>query len=378
MKKGIIHLVLLMIVTSSCKKKQDLPEQNSETPVFMISYLHNGLSQTIEAGNNDYFMTTSWLQDTNLVYVLRGDLAQTANAVSKGSSLSILLNDDHASTLNSAMNVDSILSLGSHLLNDKLILGTIQSISFKPSKAFKTNATYIWEVTDGQADLRTVNAYSFTADFPVGKTYSVILKYDDNVGGCATTHTNVFRVGNTLQTHITAARDTTVPEFKFNFSYPVPSPGGTYSCSWKFPDGSTSTMTKPSRSFQPGTYIISLRLVDLNTSDTCYSYYQLHVTDNLSCESNYSASFSPVINGNLFATATVLLTEPDGTVFSSRNVIQPESSNFEIISVSNYKTDARGNPTKSLNVKFNCLVQNGSRQINLTNASGIIAVAHKP
>jgi hypothetical protein len=119
-------------------------------------------------------------------------------------------------------------------------------------------------------------------------------------------------------------------------------------------------------------------LVDLNTSDTCYSYYQLHVTDNLSCESNYSASFSPVINGNLFATATVLLTEPDGTVFSSRNVIQPESSNFEIISVSNYKTDARGNPTKSLNVKFNCLVQNGSRQINLTNASGIIAVAHKP
>jgi hypothetical protein len=378
MQKRLIHIVLLMIVTSSCKKKQDLPEQNSETPVFMISYFHNGLSQTIEAGNNDYFMTTSWLQDTNLVYVLRGDLAQTANAVSKGSSLSILLNDVHASTLNSAMNVDSILSLGYHLLNDELILGTTQSITFKPNKPFNINATYIWEVADGDLDLRTVNAYSFTADYPVGKTYSVTLKYDDNVGGCATTHTNVFRVGNKVQTHITAARDTTVPEFKFNFSYSLPIPGGTYSCSWKFPDGSTSTMTKPPKSFQPGTYIISLRLVDLNTSDTCFSYYQLHVTDNLACETNYSASFSPIINTNLFATATVFLTEPDGTVFSSRNVTQPAPSTFEIISVSEYKTDAKGNPTKSLNIRFNCVVQNGSRQINLTNANGTIAVAYKP
>lgn len=378
MNKALIFFTLVLISFSSCKKKQELPEQISEEPVFHINYFLNGTNTLIEAGNEDYFMTTSWSQDTSHVFVLRGDLAQSANTISKGAAMSILINDDHASPPNSTMDVDGILSTGVHLLNDLTVAGTKQTIMFKPVIAFKSTATYVWEVTDGNTDIRSVTAYSFSAEYPVGKTYSVTLKYDDKAGGCITSHTNVFEVGNQVQTQINAKRDTTVPEFRFNFSYVKPKPNGSYSCLWKFPDGSSSSMSTTSNTFQPGTYIISLMIVDQSSSDTCYSYYQLHVTDNIACESNFSASFSPIIDTYLLATATVLYTDTNGAVFSSRKAVQPSSSFFEIISVSEYEHDSNGNPTKSLNVKFNCIVQNGTRQLSITNASGIIAVAYKP
>lgn len=377
MKKTVLYLALLIIGFSSCKKKE-LPVQNSEEPVFYLNYFLNGTSQRIEAGNNDYFMSTNWSQDTSMVYVLQGDLMQSAGTAMKGNAISLLFNDVSPSTPNASMKVDSILKLGSHLLNNQLIQGTSQKLSFTADKVFNSSSTYQWELNDGNGDIRTFSGYSITEELPLGKSYSVSLKYDDNIGGCATTHTNVFRVGSKLQTKIIAKRDTSTPEFKYTFSYPLPYTGGTFSCAWKSSDGYTSSMKSPTHLFNPGTYLISLMLVDLKTSYTCYSYYQLNAANGTVCEANFSATFSEVQNSTFFATATVLLTEPDGTVFSSRHVAQPASSNLEIISVSDYKHDAHGNPTKSVKVKFNCVLQNGNRQMTLTNAEGVIAVGYKP
>lgn len=375
MKKLTIFFILLISLIYSCKKK-DLPAQESQDPVFFIDCEIDGVAQRIEAGNENYFMNTSWNIDSNSFYTICGNLSQLPSGNPNNIEISVLLN--YPLPLNKTVSVDSVLQLGPHKLNDEIIYGSKQLIGFAPDKNFEPSASYNWHLTDGVSDIRTVSNYSVSENLPIGKTYSVSLSYNDGLGGCVSSHTNVFRVGNPLQTKIVATRDTTTPELKYNFSYPLPYSGSKFSCAWKFyEDGSSSSMKKPSKLFNPGTSLISLTLIDINTNDTCVSYYQLNATDNQVCDANFNASFEPVVNSSLFATATIKLKDTDGTVYSSRPANQSGSNFFEIVSVSDYKVNANGEPTKIVTMRFNCVLQNGQKQKTITNATAVFAVAYK-
>jgi hypothetical protein len=188
-------------------------------------------------------------------------------------------------------------------------------------------------------------------------------------------HVNVFRIGNKLQTTVSATQNTTIPdELRYDFNYTVPF-SSQYKCTWNFGDGTTATTYTASHVFQTGMSRVQLTLVDLNSHDTCISYYQINAGQ--PCHANYKASFQPVVNTRLYSTATILLTDRDGTVYSSHDTIQPPSSYFELMGVNDYRTNNAGEPTKKLNLKFNCVVKNGARSINLANGTAVIAVAYK-
>lgn len=380
MKKILSYPIVLGLLLSSCKKK-DLPESEPTQPEFTASFEVQGNAVKLEAGNNDYYMNSSYGRDSlNNLYVYKADLRQRTFQIGGGYALTILFNDTKATALNSGMKVDSALSLGDHLYNDLNTSGLTQRVNFDPLKTQDLASSYAWSVTDG-ISVKTYNdMYAIAPNLEVGKTYSVTFNAKDAPGVCDATLTNVFKAGSKVQTTITASKDTQTNELKYNLGYSIPANYGpaTWRCRWEFDNNTTSTSpTISGKLFLPGMHLIKLTLIDKAVNDSCVSFYQLNATSGNACEANYKATFFPIQNNRVFSSVTLLLTDPNGVVYTSHDLVQPSSSSFQILSVNDYKPNDVGLSTKSLRVKFNCVLKNGNNQITLNNGEAVVAVAYK-
>lgn len=377
MKKYILYPLVLLLAVSSCNKTKVLPEPEITEPHFYMSCEMDGKPLSIKAGNEDYYMNSSWYhQDSASIYVYKGNLAKQTGT---GYQLTVLINDYQNAPVSAFMSPDSTLRPGEHLFYDQNSSGLTQKVIFTPVKAEEASATYSWELTDGVTtkhyDGKQNNWYSIAPVLKSGKNYSVTLSYNDGTGTCAEQHTNVFRAGSGLQTTVTAEK-LGGGELIYRLSYTNYS--NMYSaCQWMLPDQSVISAPTFTKIFSPGTSLIKLMLSDKSSGDSCISYYQLNASYGNPCDANYTAKFLPVQNSRLYSSIIVLLTDPEGRVYSSQNLVQPQTSSFEILSVENYGTNDKGEATKRLKVKFDCLVKNGGQEIKLSNGEAAIAIAYK-
>jgi len=378
--KKILYYSFAFVLLLSCKKEKDLPQPEITEPHFYVTCNVDGQLLNIQAGNEDYYMNSSWYRnDSNSIFVYKANLAKQ---IGSGYQVTILFNDFRPTGANATMKADSALWKGDHLFDDKNISGSTQNITFKPLKQSVLSEIYSWTVTDGispktyPGDPDGEN-YSISSQYDVGKTYTVTLDYNDGTGVCGAVHTNVFKAGSPLQTHIVVERDQTSPELKYKFSYPLDSYNN-IKCSWEFPNGDMDSAPSPTRIFQQqDTYPIKLNISNTITGDSCTSYYQLNATNGKACDANFTADFQPVRNGRLYSSVTVLLTDPNGVVYSSGSLVQPKTSNFQIMDVADYSANEKGESTKRVRVKFNCVVKNGNKEINLSNGEAKVAVSYK-
>ena len=78
-------IVLLLLACMSCRKKE-YPESTKEgSPVFNCNMYINGNPTTIEAGVNNYYMYSSFQQDSNGVYGFIAGLKQIECAICSNS-----------------------------------------------------------------------------------------------------------------------------------------------------------------------------------------------------------------------------------------------------------------------------------------------------
>lgn len=376
MKKSITCFMMCFILIVSCKKRKQLPETEITDPHFYVSCNMDGAPLYIAAGNEDYYMNSSWLySDTNSLYVYTGNLAKETGT---GYQVTFLINNYKATSAYDVMHADSALKIGEHLYNDKNEEGLIQTVRFKPVKAFPQSKAYSWVVTDGVTSLEYSEYSAISPILNLGKTYSVSMRYNDGRGVCETSHQNVFKVGNKIQTTVKAIRDVNSHIYRYQLSYSTPDYPGNYRCLWQFEDNSISEEKEVVKIFEEGTSIVKLLLTDIATGDSCISYYQINATSlSDGCDPNFVAEFFPIQNTRLFSSVSVLVTDPNGRVYSSEQLIQPQQSKFEIVSVSDYRSNTNGEQTKRVKIKFNCLVKNGTETIHLTNGEAVIAVAYK-
>ena len=381
MKKIIVYSFLFLIVSASCKKQKELPVPLVTDPHFFVKCEMDGQPLDIEAGDQDYYMNSSWFyQDSERVFVYKANLAKQLGT---GYQITVLINDDKPAQVNEKMNPDNTLITGTNLFNDQNTTGITQIIKFEPTKEEVSSSSYFWSINDG-SKITTYgvpgieNRYSISDIFTVGKTYSVTFNSDNNDGVCDDNLTNVFVAGNKLQATINSVRDASTPDLKYILNYTLLNPNSNIKCLWTFPDATTDETPTPSKFFVPGRHKITLKLTDKVTGDSCTSNYHLTAsTSDLVCNANYKATFSPIHNDRFYSSVTILLTTPDGTVFSSKNLVQPNESNFEIISVENYKNNEKNEATRGLGLKFNCVVKNGTSEITLRNGTAKVAVAYK-
>ena len=347
-----------------------------DVPVFYSKCDMDGQSTTLEAGNNDYFMNASYFADsTNKLFVFKGDLRKTT-CTNCGYALTILFNDYKFSAPSWKMNVDSALFIGEHYYNDRSIKTEFYKSDFTP--AHNSAGTYTWTFFDGKTT-STLEEFSGSKLLNANKTYTVTLKYDNGQGTCFTSHENVFKIGNPLQTTVSAVRQTPLYESHYQFSAQATGQAP-YQYLWDFNDQTTpSTESAPTHSFafKSGDYKVKLRIID-SKNDTCFSYYQINGSPEQSCTANFNMAFKPIDNPKLFGSVTVLLTDANGIEYSSKELVQNPNDKFFIESLKDYSLrNKNGEPTKSVKVNFNCVVKNGATEIKLSNGSAIFAVSYK-
>jgi len=365
-------IVLLLFICVSCKKKE-YPESATEgSPVFNCTMSVNGAPISFEAGVNNYYMYSSYQQDSNGVYGFNASLKQT-NCVNCANGLNIKINDFKVSAANANTIIDSSLAPG----NYNYLFSTAASFytaQFQSSYN-KIASSYLWNFGDGTTSTSSnpVHTYKKSGKYNVSLTVN-------GTNSCVNTINGFHNVGIVSDFFRTTIHADSVTGNLINFNANNAQGTAPYSYEWNFGDGTPNSVSAtPSHNYQyAGSYPVSLKVTDFNGNIAEAKYNVVTQSDISSCAANYSISnvnYSP----NTLGLSNIIIdwTDANGVVYSSKNPLQPSNSYFKILSVENFKNNDNNQLTKKIHVQFACTVYNGANTVIISNADAVICVAYK-
>jgi hypothetical protein len=94
------------------------------------------------------------------------------------------------------------------------------------------------------------------------------------------------------------------------------------------------------------------------------------------CHANFTAGFVPLDLSMMLKRITFIVTDPQGTTYSSADVSQNVDANVNLVSVENYEANEKGQATKKITLNFDCTLRNGTDNLVLKNGRAVIAVAY--
>jgi hypothetical protein len=380
MKFNTKHIAafLLSCFVLACKK-EPLPTEESGVPKFYFKGEVDGVNLNLEAGNNDYFMNASHHQDTTGVYVFSGNLSKDNCDSTCDYAITVLLNDTKVSKVNESINSNNLIRTGEYLFNNENLEPLYYKVELKPLSEFNVSENFTWKLMNSKGDYIKSENYLSEFYLNANEVYKIKLSHKSSTE-CDTAHTNIYKASTAFQTTITASRDISGFQYAYNFKCETNSPNIS-KYEWNFGDNTAnSILPSPSHSFQPkafGYYLVRLKLTDTK-GDTCISYYQVNANPDKNCHANFIANFSKVPNYRGYSAVTVIVTKPGGEVFSTRYTVQPNSSFFKVLSVDDYDSNKKGEPTKQIKMKLNCVVKSkNNRSLEIKNAEAVMAVSYK-
>ncbi len=363
--------MISVVFLNACKKKT-LPEPEAgNVPQFYFSGKVNGTDVRIDAGVNNYYMYSSYLQSTSSNVYSFGASLKPENCVSCNNSISIEINDHKVSSYNGPSGIDSAFQSTFYPYCEGTLASVSYSIAFYPLFN-NTPMSYLLDFGDGS----TSTAVTPSHIFKHSGDYNISLTVTDNFS-CSNTISNVRTIGTTdnlCRTSITVTSTSTL-----NATYSHNTIGtGPYNFLWNFGDSFTSTVSIPSHTYSAqGRYPVSLRVIDSN-NDTAVANVNFVTSGSNMCTTNYLVfNDTNLVNTNGVSNIIIKWTDSNGVEYSSNNSAQPSSSYFKVISVSDYHTNELGQKTKKLHVKFKCTVYNGTNSMLIDNAEAVVVVAYK-
>lgn len=375
----IFLFVLVSGIFISCKKTK-LPEEQNGPQVFYFKGLIDGNAVTIYAGEKNYKMNPSLGKNNSSdVYSYNADLVQTNCNGSCGYNVSVQINDTRTSG-GLEPNYKCGLRKGNFIFNDANLPSLIYVYNFTP--ALLRNPEHpvcIWHLKSSNPKEKDIEFNTIYPTFNLySKTqYSLTLDYFDGWGDSAS-HQCILRVGYPFQSTMSVSRDNSVSLFlQYNFTANLNGGKPPYTYLWDFGDGATSSEVNPAHTYNDkfkSVFNTSVRIIDSN-NDTTYSYYQVDGGFEPWITSNFDTQFIRVPDSVGLSSITVLITSPDGTVYSTKNTIQNSSGSFEVLDVSDYKESDVA--VKKLKIKLNCNLSNGTRLMQINNAELVMAFGYK-
>lgn len=370
MKTHVLVLILIGLFFNSCNKKSLPPKDEEPGPVFYFKCDIGGFPVDIEAGVNAYYMKSSYYKDSNDVYVFKGELKQKNCSDNCGFGLTVMFND-YKTSPDGAMNIDSTLMFTTYQYNDASLEPLYYIGNFVPRQS-TTLPTYNWLFSDGDS----WNTSTCSKTFKANKTYSTSLSVSSPTFNNIT-HTNVYRIGNPVQTNVNAYRINPFSAFNYKFSTTNITGVAPFSYSWDFGDGYNSSESSPTHEYPvPDIYPVKLTVIDAN-NDTCESYYTIPAFNSGVSDPNFNAYFTPVSNPNALCTVSILVNDPKGNVYTLGQVNQSKNNHFKIVSVENYQAEDSNQPFKKVRIKFNCTVYNGANSLEIKDGEAVIAITYK-
>jgi len=372
--KMLRKIVLFGFISSliiACKKEAIPPTAVVGQPVFYFNGTVNGSNVSLQAGINNYYMYSSYTQDTVGVYNFTGNLQSVST---NKNSIQITINDYKVLAPNTPAVIDTSLVPACYSYNMPGGNTTDYSVAFAPIiDSGVPSAPYIWTFGDGVISNAGTPTHIYTHPGDYNTSFDVQF-----IAGCNTNISNVVKMGTPDATiNIRAIVVTNAGGGALAFIAAFTGPAKSFL--WNFGDG-TRTITASSIATHtyanPGMYLLSLTITDNNNYTTTFNEYIVTALYTTECVANYGTIITPLANPFSLSNVTINYTDVNGNVYTSNNASQPSTSTFQVLSVASYKNNLNNQTTKELKVQFNCMLYNGSNSIP---ASGIavIAVAYR-
>jgi hypothetical protein len=363
-----ILLIIALLANSSCRKREYPPEQKLvQGEVFMMDALIDNVPVSLKAGSNSYYCYSSCKQATGGVYQFVSELRKYG-CTSCEASFYMQINDRAPLPAGSAVTPDSVLRPGSF----QYAPGSDYMNTFKFTPSFNKTATaWLWDFGDGTSSSLQSPAHNYSQ---AGK-YKVCVKATGSAGctDVACNDLTVFENGDVLFAGISAA-DLGQKKARFTAQVTGKEP---LSITWHFGDGTQDTTRIAEHEYSwPGGYPVTLVVKDADGHIGESHYNYVTSGDASSCAVNFGmVKQSAVLSG--LSKVKIRWTDNNGKVFVSDKVVQPATSSFEIISVSDFDRNEQGDRTKLLTMKINVLLSDGTRSIWMRSDNAVLAVAYK-
>jgi PKD repeat protein len=372
MKSLNFYIILLVIGFSLSCKKKNYPESVFENEsVFYFKGTVNNMPVSFGAGVDDYYMYSTYQQDSLGVYNFIGNLRKQ-NCDNCANTLLIKINDFKVSAPNTPTKIDSSLQVRNYTLLSGL--DTSYSVQFN---AFynKTASAYSWDFGDGFTSTlaNPTHVYSKKGIYKVCLT----IKGTNNCYASICNEQKIGLSGNPCKTAI-ASNYVTSNNIQFTQNTLGAMP---LTYLWDFGDGSKSTLANPTHSYViSGSYPVMLKVTD-NSGDIAIANYNV-VTQNdvSSCTTNYNVgAITPIITQQTrlaLSKVSIKWIDGNGLTYTSNSSLQPSSSYFEILSIEDYDNNENNQKTKKIKIKFKSTLYNGLNVLSIDNAETVICVAY--
>jgi PKD repeat protein len=371
--KHFILLIGFVFVLNACKKTNYNNTSTSGPVVFYFNGNINNSPVNIQAGVNNYTMSTSYANTLHNVYIYKGEFMPIGGSQGSPNSLEIFFDDNSLSPQSGSAHIDSVINPGYYSFAIPSGMPTAYSVQFQDY--FNQTATgYSWTFGDGQGG--SGNAPLHTYQRP--GVYTVFMAAASN--SCISYDTNdapVGQVGNAFQSSFSGGAWTgTTTTFSVVATAGV-SPS-TYT--WSFGDGSsqviTATYYASHKYTNQGVYLVSVTQTDA-TGYTDKQEINVYTPSATGCATGfYAGTQTPIANPYNLNDVVVDWSDNSGTLWTSNNNHQSMKSMFKVTSVADYKNNAAGQPTKIINAIIGCKLYNSAGDSIPLSGNVVVGVAH--
>jgi hypothetical protein len=362
MKITILYFICLLMLVS-CREKEP-PEESVELgPVFMLSGTIDGQPFNAKAGENDYYMSTSFSSDSLDVYEFNSQLKQRCSSCKR--SLNVSLRNY---TAGSGCDPDTAFQANTdhpfYSSGGAVTHAAGYRVYFKSEYETQGVVSHYWDFGDGtfSSQKNPMKEYepgiyhvTYTATFSSGCSSS--LSYPLNLSAHLAGRNNqgfgyTYLDSNRIMLFCNKSQDKII---------------------WDLGQGQFSSQSQVILQLDGGVRLVSFKRITPE-GDTIVQRKNIASENYLLCNANFTHFALPKADELMLSAVTVEWTDAGGTTYSSRKVKQ-DAASFRILSSSPYLRNEKGQKTRKLNVAFDCLLSNGSQTIEIKNMTGTIALA---
>jgi len=363
-------LLSILWLLSSCDPIQ--LDTVDDEPEFQIEMMIDDQNFVFEAGNEDYFMQTEVVLLGPTIY--SGSLLKKVDGQLIDDELAMTISFQIGELVHNSIDLDHINSFEVGMVpyntRDDAALPVKEVVFGGDYEGTGNEVVYEWDYGDGEevSFSNPIHAY------PEIATYIATLKTTDS-NGCVASTSNTVRFDNEEDCEV----DILITNVSSSNAVLETQSKGEAPLQYLWSNGSTSEGLSIDITNASG---VQEHCVTVTDANGCISVNCIGVVNDASGINTCSASmtettYTRAATAKQFNSVEISWRDAMGEEYSSREVLQPSDSFFEIISFEEFDMNAIGERTVKIEFEFSCTLYltGGTDPIQIQNAKGAIAVA---
>ncbi len=365
--KYLLKSIFLIVIIGICSCKQ-IPEPQDEftSPAYWVNGFIDEKVIKINAGENDFYLSTSFEKDKNGIYDFIGEFTQNCSNCKTKLKFKIK-NYKHIQTINS-FNSDSAISKNeySFLELNKANLAFVFKFQAQNSEILKAQNWFINDQIKSEKSNLILQAKP-------NSLYKILLQTEE-INYCKSNiYFNLKTPSKYKLKKLPQFKVTNIDNKKTMFKFEAEGePNSVYE--WDFGNGAKAKGKIVFNGFQnKGISFIQMKQIHAGDTNEIGKWIQTNGATN--CISNFDYAYYPQYDSLNFSTIEIEYTDENGISYSSAKITQTDESNFVIQEVFDSMRNKSNQKTKTISFQLNCKLSDGNNILKISNFKGKIALA---